>query len=168
MRRLIALALGLAIAGDAAGQVAYPPSVTVDQVVAQVQAAAPPVCTDPPPSPGMTATAGTDTACVRRKDATPATQVPPATATTASDGTFSGTWPAAFASPPSRALATVDGATSYHCQIITKTATAFTGKCWLVSTSMTLPTLATSLLGYVIPFLTSAAGGLTVNVFARQ
>ena len=116
----------------------------------------------------MTATAGVGTPCTPREDAAKQTPIPPASATTVSGGGFSGTWGMTLANPPQRAIATVEGATPYHCQIITKTATAFTGKCWLVNTAATLPGLATSLLGYSIPLLVDSTAGIAVTVLARQ
>jgi hypothetical protein len=158
---------------DVSAAAANAATVAASTVAAQAAAAAaaaaqPAICTSPPAQPGMVATAGTAAPCLPRADAAPATQNPVATAVTASDGTFTGNWLTSYASPPSRAIATVDGSTPVHCQVVTKTTTGFTGKCWLVNYSSTLPSLATSLLGYAINFLSNAAAGITVNVFARQ
>jgi len=175
----IAIIGTMLLCSPVSAQVVYPPVDTAAVAAAAAQAATttaqqaaaalvPPTCTQPPAPDATAATAGVAAPCTPRQDAARQTPVPPASAVTVSGGGFSGTWPMALASPPTRALATVEGPTPYHCQIITKTATAFTGKCWLVNTSSNLPSLATSLLGYTVPLLVDAASGIQVTILARQ
>jgi hypothetical protein len=141
---------------------------TADRKASAAAAAVPATCAQPPAPDAMVATAGTAAPCVPRADAAKQTAIPPAAATTVSGGTFSGTWTAPLPAAPSRAIATVEGAVPYHCQIITKTVTAFTGKCWLVNTSATLPGVLTSLVGYTLPLLVDSGAGIAVTVLARQ
>ncbi len=177
--RMIGILLAF-VASPVAAQVSYPP-LAVDPAViatkADVQAqiagkaditAIPSTCTQPPAPDASTATAGSGTPCTPRIDAARQTPIPPASAVTVSGGGFSGVWGMTLTAAPTRAIATVEGATPYHCQIINKTASSFTGKCWLVNTSTTLPSLATSLLGYTVPLLVDSAAGIAVTVLARQ
>lgn len=168
---LLVLALGWAV--PASAQTFVSPGVSQSDL-STVQAQIPQTCTQPPAAEALVATLGTGTPCTQRVDAAPSTVVPPAVATTASDGSFSGNWVDAnsnaitLSSAPTRGIATIYGSTiPYHCQIATMTTTGFTGKCWAI-VAVTLPSLATSLLGYVVSPFQNAAAGLTVNVFARR
>lgn len=133
-----------------------------------IQAAIPPVCTTPPSPDGPTATAGTGTPCTPRADATRQTPIPQTSTVTLADGSFSGTWPMTLTVAPSRAHAWIESAaTPYLCQVATRTATGYTGKCWALVVQ-TLPLLPSSLLGLVVSPIANPAAGLTVNVLARQ
>lgn len=163
-----ASARAAAAAAATAAATADSKAVAATNAAAAAAAAVPVTCTQPPAPDAMVATVGTAAPCVARADAAKQTAIPPAAATTISGGTFSGTWTAPLPAAPTRAIATVEGAVPYHCQIITKTLTGFTGKCWLVNTSSTLPGLATSLLGYTVPLLVDSGSGIAVTVLARQ
>ncbi len=155
-------------------QVSYPP-VDPAKVVQQAttaattaaQAQVPAICTNPPAPDAMLATAGVGVPCTPRTDAARQTQVPPAQAVTAVDGSFSGNWTTTLPAVPTRGYAAIFGTgTPYHCQLATFTTTGFTGKCWALVTT-TLPSLPNSLLGLVVSPVANPAAGLTVNVFAR-
>jgi hypothetical protein len=145
---------------------------TPAQVSSAVAAATPADC-PAPLSDALVATAGSATRCMPKQDAQRATQVQSTTVTTASDGSFTGMWPVAFASTPTGRVADIEisaGATTpYKCSFNAGgvTATGFNGKCWqLVAT--TLPTTATALLGLTVSPITNAAANLTVRVIGRQ
>lgn len=168
--RYIALLLAL-VSAPLAAQVSYPPidaNTIAQQAVSAAQAVVPPTCTQPPAPDAMVATVGTGNPCTPRADAARATQIPPATAVTTGDGTFSGNWSVTLTAAPTRRIATIYGTgVPYHCQLASMSVTGFTGKCWaLVAT--TLPSVPTALLSLVVSPVANTASGLTVNVFARQ
>lgn len=134
-----------------------------------VQAAQPPVCTSIPSPDTLSGSMGTGTPCTPRPDNTRPTQVIPTSATTAADGTFSGSWPGGFPSSPTTAMAQAKStAEPYTCQLGTWTASTYSGKCWRISQQLTLPTLTTSLLGLVLPVAPTAPAGVTVSIVGRQ
>lgn len=158
--------------GQAIGQVSYPPGVQPADVQAAVASAMPPVCPVLLPDT-LTGSVGTQPQCTLRQDATRPTVIQATTVITASDGSFSGTWPTPFASTPVFRSAQVEITSAQQppidCSFIagTVTATGFTGKCAQL-TSTTLPTVATSLLGLVVSPIVNAAGGQTVRIVGRQ
>ena len=167
MIRALSFVLAALLPHGAAAQLVNP-GVLPDQLAARVAQAMPPVCAGAPPSDTPLGTAGVAAPCTRRGDAAAATLVMPASATTASDGSFSGTWPGAFVFTPTTAMAAVKSTSDpYICQVIATTTTC-SGKCWRAVQTMTLPTLAGSLLGLVLTPQTPAAAGLTVMVVGRQ
>lgn len=160
-------------AGVAAqAQLTNPGSVDPVALANAISAMTPAPC--PVPSADtLNGSAGTSPVCMTRPDASRPTQVQRLTVTTAADGTFSGTWPAAFTAAPVTywAVADVNSVTSapYHCSFVagTVTATAFSGKCWQI-VATTLPTTVAALSGLVVSPLQNAAAGVTVRVSGRQ
>lgn len=131
-----------------------------------ITAATPGPCSAPLPDTFAGST-GVGTPCMSRPDATRPTQVQPATATTAADGSWSATWPTTFGAVPMVATATIlGGVPPYICSVISKTATTVTGKCYGV-VSTTLPTLGTALLGLAVSPIANPGAGLTVMVVGR-
>ncbi|SFR86687.1 hypothetical protein [Sphingomonas jatrophae] len=160
---MIAL-LALALQG-----VVAPAPMTSADVAAQVAAAVPPTCVTAPATDTVGGTAGAGVPCVHRQDAASATVVMPATATTLADCTFSGAWPGTFTSAPTTAFASAKTtADPFTCQVGTATTTGFAGKCWKQAQSLTLPSLATNLLGLTLPTAPAAPAGITVMVVGRQ
>jgi hypothetical protein len=128
-----------------------------------------PVCSNAPAPDTYGGTAGTGTPCTPRQDAARPTQVqtPSAPVSTASDGTFSGSWKANFAANPSTTWAQANVTSApYICQAVGTTA-GFTGKCWQLTTT-TLPSVLTGLYGLVISPFSNPAAGIPVSVGARQ
>jgi hypothetical protein len=173
IRRLSAPLIALAALGGAVAyaQISNPTvGATLDDVNAAIVAAIPSDC-PAPLSDALVATAGSQARCMPRPDAQRATLVQSLDVTTAADGTFTGSWPAAFATAPKGYIADipVSGTSSapYKCSFITVTATGFSGKCYQI-VATTLPTTATALLGLTISPLQNAAAGLSVRVIGRQ
>lgn len=133
-----------------------------------VAAAIPPACGTVPSSDTSTGSLGTGTACVRAPNASAKTNVMPATAVTAADGSFSGSWPSAFASAPTIAFAGIKSTSEpYLCQVGTFTPTTFSGKCWRL-VQMTLPGVLTGLTNLVLVPFGNPPTGSTVMVSGRQ
>lgn len=148
-------------------QVAYPPSITQTDLDSAITAATPSDC-GVPAQDTYTGSAGTGPRCMPKADASRPTQVQTSTASTAADGTFSGTWPVPFSATPSYARADINVADRPHvCSVLTLTAVSYTGKCYAVA-STTLPGTLVALGGLVVSPVTNPSTGLTVRVIARQ
>lgn len=161
---MIALALLQIVSGLDSGTGG---GVTPADVQSAIVAATPATC-GTPQSDTYTGTAGSGVRCMPREDNARRTQVQSATATTASDGTFSGNWAAAFASVPMYAHAEINSAnTPFVCSIITTTAIGYTGKCFAVA-STTLPGTLLALNGLVVSPIVNASAGQAVRIIARQ
>lgn len=164
MRALLIAAL--AFATPATAQITNPPDVSSQ--ISNSIAAAMPVCSTVPASDTYTGSVGTLPPCMPPMDAARATQVQSTSATTASDGTFSGTWRTPFATVPQYAHAEVNSSTTpFVCQIATATAAGYSGKCFQVA-STTLPGTLLALGGLVVNPMNAASGGLAVKIIARQ
>jgi hypothetical protein len=132
-------------------------------------AALPPTCSTVPAADTVGGTVGTGAACIPKADAARSTQVMPAQATTAADGTFSGSWPGTFPTTPTTAFASAKTtADPYTCQVATITTTGYAGKCWKKTQTITLPSTAIALLSLQLINAAAAPAGITVMIVGRQ
>lgn len=107
--------------------------------------------------------------CFTRPTDTRPTVVQAATVTTNGSGVFTVTWAKTFATTNPFINAqpiNPSGSQPYICNITSSTATAVTGQCWQTLT-MTLPSIALSLLGLVLN-PTGVAASISVRVAGRD
>ncbi|MGY2732412.1 hypothetical protein [Sphingomonas sp. UYP23] len=178
MIRILTAALALCAHATAHAQGLYiPPNVVAtNAAIAAAQAKAdaataaiPPVCSSAPAADTVGGTAGVGPPCTPKADAARSTQVMPSQATTAADGTFSGSWPGTFPAAPTTAFASAKTtADPYTCQVGTFTTTTYSGKCWKQTQTLTLPATATALLALQLTTAAVAPAGITVMVVGRQ
>ena len=105
--------------------------------------------------------------CYVPKDASRPTAVQAANVqTNASDGSWSVTWGRSFvsATPVILPIPINTGAMPLVCNVVTRSATAATGKCWQSTTT----TLGGTLLGLLVNPFGSAAGSASVMVIGRE
>ena len=166
MRALILAAL--CVASSVPAQVINPGAgVSTAQVQNAIDAATPDTCGTPLPD-NFIGSPGVGNRCMPRIDMVRPSRDRTTFVTTGADGTFSGTWPVAFATDPSYADAKINSSDKpFVCQISTQTAVGFTGRCFAIA-STTLPGTILALGGLVVSPITNPTAGLTVRVFGRQ
>jgi hypothetical protein len=119
-----------------------------------------------PSADTLNGSAGTST-CYVPKDASRPTAVQAANVqTSASDGSWSVTWARPFvsASPVILPIPINGGSMPLVCNVITRSATAATGKCWQSTTT----TLGGTLLGLLVNPFGSAASSAAVMLIGRE
>ena len=170
-RTILAIISGAVVAVLLAGSIlgfAAPCAVLADSIPPDLSGVPQP-CAAAPPSDTLSGSAGSATPCTPRPDATRPTVVQAAIVSTDATGAWSVSWAKAFSSATpyiNPQAINVSGSQPYVCNVSASTATTATGKCWQ-TTTMTLPTLASSLLGLVIN-PTGTSGVIQVRVAARD
>lgn len=100
-----------------------------------------------------------------RADARPPRLTRATTVTTASGGTFSGTWDAPLVGTPTIVLTPIAANASIDCQLTSApTSTTFAGRCWTAQTTSLNLTLITA--GLTLNPMTNTAAGVQVQVIA--
>lgn len=179
IRFAAALALALT-AGPALAQTVSPPPARVPDLSAYqtkaeatsaastIQAQVPAPCGAVPGADTLLGTVGSAT-CYVPRDATRPTSVQGANVVTDASGTWSVTWARPFASsaPVVNPLPVNTGSLPILCNVTGRTGSYATGRCWQ-ATTMTLPGVATALLGLVLNPFGTAAASAPVMVIARE
>lgn len=168
-----AAALAL-VASPAAAQLAYVPAPAAapdlsayaksSDVTAAMAAAVPSTCGTAPASDTLNGSTGTGTPCTPRADATRATVVQRANATTDASGSFSVTWSRSFVSstPVVSVKPVLSAGTKGDCGFTTVNATTASGSCW------TYQSVVVSILGSTVNPVASAAAGIRVMLVGGE
>lgn len=161
--RFVALILAVITAPAlAAGPGASPPNLSAYATTAQMPAP----CGAIPTADTLNGSAGTAN-CYVPKDASRPTSVQAANVTTsATDGSWSVTWARPFvsATPVIIPIPVNTGTMPLVCNVVTRSATAATGKCWQSTTT----TLSGTLLGLLVNPFGSPAASAAVMIVARE
>lgn len=161
---IVAAALGGAV--QAAERPA--PDLTVFPTRAEAESMAPKPCGTTPSADTLMGSSGSAN-CYQRGDAARPTVVQAANTTTNAAGVWLVTWskPFAGASPYLQAQP-INAADPqpFVCNVTSSTTTTATGRCWK-TVQMTLPTIATALLGLVLN-PTASTGAIPVRVVGRD
>lgn len=161
--RFVALILALIAAPAlAAGPGASPPDLSAYATAAQMPAP----CGAIPTADTLNGSAGSAN-CYVPKDASRPTSVQAANVTTsATDGSWSVTWARPFvsATPVIIPIPVNTGTMPLVCNVVSRSATAATGKCWQSTTT----TLSGTLLGLLVNPFGSPAASAAVMIVARE
>lgn len=125
-------------------------------------------CVLPPAPDTLLGTVGTSTACSRRSDSTRPTAVQAAAVVTDASGNWTVTFAKSFANAPAvDPLPINTGSLPIMCNVVSRSVTGATGKCWQANTA-TLGGSLTALLNAVVNVFGNAAANTTVMVLARD
>lgn len=154
----------LFIAGPAAAQVAYPPSVTPNDLVSATSGMCAPGST-PPQSEAITSIAGSAATCLRSDARLPRITRAALASATDTNGGWAITWTSPLpAAPVTLPIPINTGSQPIVCNVTTSTALGSTGRCWLArvlpATILTLTALAS------FDPMAAPAAGISVQVFA--
>lgn len=167
--RICLAALTLLGAAGAAVPAVYFPPVVPDLSGYALQSQVPQPCPAIPLPDTLNGAVGAGSPCVHRTDTARPTVVQAAIVTTDTLGNWSVTWAKPFTSSTpyiNPQAINVLGQQPYTCNVSASTTTTASGKCWQAVT-MTLPSVATSLLGLVLN-PSGAAASIQVRVAARE